>query len=327
MKMKFLGLLIILGTLAAGSAKAQEEDFFYNHVIVPSGKYKGQAYDTRERRSIRILNETEHEKIYGYVEGTYLIANFFHNKEFYIARIPKIAVKEVLFQSEPFGGFFAHSLTRFSFDERTPIQLIAKVPSLTFSPVPLEKPILLNDMIVSAEAMAPHGVEPFQVVAGFLGHVGIVVRVMSITGRGVSRFTIGNNPSRLYPIDYEHRERQTALTHALELSNEIGMKRMYNTIYCNCNILSMRILKSARYWHDGTRSSVQNMMNWFILIADKFMIVSKIYPPLAVFGLYWRRFLADGSVRNLIDDPAFIKLAETYPSSQPDACAPVITNN
>ncbi len=299
-----------------------QNDVFHRQVTVPSGKYKGQQYDTSDRRSVVILDSAPEELQLGRPEGHYLVANFYHNRQFYFAHIPKDGVEEVLFQTEPFGGVFAHSLLRFNFASQHPIRLIAPVPAQGFKYEKLPQPILLHEMIVTPEAMAPHGIPPFQAVAGFLGHVGVVIRVASITGRGVSRFLEGNNPSRMYPIQFDHRERNTALEHSLRLSQEVGMQRMYNTIYCNCNILSMQVLKSSRFWHDGTRSAVRNMMNWFIFIADKFMIASKIYPPLALLGLYWRKYLGDGDVRNLKDDPRFLELAEDYRRNHPEICAP-----
>lgn len=313
-------------------AKETSDDPFYFNATIASGTYKGQKINTTLKRAVSKLDGTQYQAGIEIPEGYNLIANFYHNKKFYLALIPKYGVEQVLFLSEPFGGIFSHSMLRFRMNK--PIRLVAEVPNEEEFKAgvyarSLESPIELYDLIVSVEATSPPGIKEFSLLASFFSTRGLVMRVISLTGRGVSKLLKSQAHVVQMPLDLTRKEANRALRNALEQSEEWGMSHMYNTALKNCNSACFNLLEKAKSFFRNGQNRYQYMLSSVQAIASRVVVFSKLYPPLARLGITWRSWRTHGAPdeRNLEDDPEFHRLARTYPGVCEDLALPANLSN
>ena len=318
MKTKIALLVFAIGFSFVSFAKSPTDDPFYFNAKIASGTYKGQKINTTLKRAVTKLDGTKYQGDIQIPEGYTLIANFFHNKKFYLALIPKYGVEQVLFLSEPFGGIFSHSMLRFRMNK--PIQLVAEVPTEEefnqgIYAKPLEKPTELNDLLISVEATSPPGVKEFSLFASFFSTRGLVMRVISLTGRGVSKLLKSQAHVVQMPLALNSKEANRALRNALEQSEEWGMSKMYNTALKNCNSACFNLLEKAKSFFRTGQNKYQFMVSSAQALASRVVVFSKLYPPLARVGITWRSWRTHGAPdeRNLEDDPEFRRVALTYP--------------
>lgn len=285
---------------------------------MPEGKYQGQLLNIKERRPITKLNGSQLSSSFSVSSHEYLLANIYHNQEFYIGIVPRAAVKQVYFLSEPFARVFAHSMLRFQLD--TPVRLVARQPSaeewengVPFHP--LETPIELNDLILSVEAVAPPGIVEFSAWENLFRTRALVFRMISLTGRGVRKYLSGNVRVKQIPIDLTERDANRAFRNAVETSHAFGLSQMYTTLFDNCNRHCFELLELSRPYVSHHNSDFANFVGTVQAIATKVIIFSKIYPVLAQFGLSWRGLIDErlSPMPLFGDDPDFRKLAATYP--------------
>jgi hypothetical protein len=312
--MKFLILL----SFVAMSAQALTDNPYYFGAKIPKGPYKNQVINITLKRAVSTINNTRFQGDLVVPENYRLVANIFHNKKFYIGLVPNAGVEQVLFLSEPFGGIFSHSMLRFRM--RKPVKLIAEVPTEEefrngVMNKPLETPIEIDDLIVSVEATSPPGVKEFSTFASFFSTRGLAMRVISLTGRGVSKLLKAQAKVVQMPLDMSEREANRSLRNAFAVSEEWGMSQMYNTALKNCNSICFNLIESAKTYVKRNRDSQGRLVGYAQEFASRVVIFSKVYPPLARLGITWRSWRTRGAPddRNLEDDPNFKRLAATYP--------------
>jgi len=312
--MKSILVLILFWSAYPALARPLAETYHIT-ATMPSGKYQGQRLNTTAKRAIAILNGSPAQAQLGVDDRYWLIANLYHNKKFYIAKVPKTAVRQVIFMSEPFLGVFSHSMLRFQFSE--PVELLAEVPSLEeimrgITHKPLENPELLNDLMISVEATAPHGVPEFAAVASFFNSRGLVFRVMSLTGLGISRFHRGLATVHQFPLDLSAREAARTLRNALKRSDEFGMGRMYNTLFANCNHFCVKVLDQSRKLAERESTKFRRFLASVQGLASNFATFATLNPALLRLG-------SGTQLLNMENDPEFQRLAALYPREP--ACA------
>lgn len=307
--MKLLSLFLLLLSGLASWARPLTEVYHLTPTM-PSGKYQGQRLNTTMKRAIAILNGSPLQAQLGVDDRYWLIANFYHNKRFHIAKVPKNSVRQVLFLSEPFFGVLSHSMLRFQFDE--PIELLAEVPTVEevqagITHKPYAQPERLHDLMVSVEATSPHGIQEFAAVESFFNSRGLVFRVMSLTGLGVSRFLKRGSSVHQYPLDLSDREAARTLRNALKRSDEFGMSRMYNTLFANCNHFCVKVLNQTRTLAERERTTLRRFVASVQGLASNFVLFAQLNPALMRLGS------GDRAV-NMEHDPEFQRLAGLYPN-------------
>lgn len=275
-------------------------DPFFLSPTVPRGKYAQRPINTKIKRSATILNGTRYATGFQIPENTWLVANIFHNRRFYIGLVPKESVEQIFYLSEPFGAL-THSMLRFKMSK--PVQLIATEPvAEEFEKGvygnPLPEPILLNDLILSVEATSPPGVPEFSHIESFFSTRGLVFRLLSMTGRGVQAYLNHSVSVQQIPLNFTSKESGEKLEFALLESDRVGMAEMYNTLFSNCSTHCLRVMDQA-----GKAAT-----SWLLSIS-RFVAP---FTPKVLDWYHWKNPNA-APVPNLEDDPEFLRLARTYP--------------
>lgn len=234
-------ILALWLTLAGSFIARAEEDF--ETVYMPRGRYQGQLLDTRDRRSVRLL-EGDEAKPYRRGEGEMVITNFYHEGKFWVARFPADCVEAVFFQKVVMKTKVpaAHAQLRFKFKPGKEVELFGATG---------ERPrdAHIPDVVYSVEAMPVYG-DKYDLFNGMKDHFGLGLRIMSIQEAYFKSIYANDQHVEQIPLDVIDRAEQVLLREALTRSNEVGMGDMYNTITRSCCTESFRLLdrSSARTW-------------------------------------------------------------------------------
>lgn len=229
-------------------ANSASNDPFAQYLVLPKGPQKGEPVDTREKRSMRSLNPEEAKPYVTGAEleglrngdGTQVIANFWHDGQFWVAVVPPDAVKDLYIQQVNFDGLpAAHGQARLEMHEGKEVRLVPQV-----SPEGAE-PVYLDNVVYSAEAAGILGMG-YGLVKGMKDNFVIAHRLVSASdrandakqnGEGVVEFRIAL-PSHLDSQETRNAYFRAVLSH----STAVGMTEVYHTRKANCILAVLRPL-------------------------------------------------------------------------------------
>lgn len=236
---------------------------------VPHGKFKGEPLNTSVRRPLYVIgtgsgySDALSEKL---TSDSVMIANYYHEGEFFIARIPLSAVNSVVLLEAPFSKMASHTMLRFVTDDVAPVELIAKIASST-SPEniaiqiqPLEKPILIKDMVLSIDGAEPRGKGGWNMKDAIAGSYTIAYRMVSIQER-LRWFAMEGTPIHQTELNLNRKEAQRLIRTGIERSQTISWSRGYHLLCANCTNLAIRLIKDTVPYNDrveeGARTSIK----------------------------------------------------------------------
>lgn len=241
------------------SAWADEEvDLFQSSVLtagwIPArwNPRVGEALDLSVKRPVAILDGTAFENFYGRVDGTSLVANFYHRGKFWVARVPNYGVINEYVGFSYFTSVIAHELLRYQFDPQKPVELLGEVPTQEqyakwqFQPA-LAHPIRLTEVAFSPEAAwtVNDPLQRYSPLSGALGRNASVIRFVSMEDRFRSYFfTAHTTPMRR--VLRTRGESNRSFWAALVRSERDGVATHYNTFTNNCSITVLRILRDGQ---------------------------------------------------------------------------------
>ncbi len=216
----------------------------YENAYMPRGRYQGQLLDTRDRRSIRIFTDLEASP-YRQNADDIIIANFYHEGKFWIARFPADGVDEIFFHKVVMKTKVpaAHAQLRFKMKKGHEIELYAPAGAA----VPTSNKI--SDVVYSVEAMPVYG-DKYDLFNGVRNHFGLGLRFMSIEEAYFKSIYLNDQHVEQIPLSVLPNAEQTLLREALVRSDTLGMAQMYNTLTRSCCTESFGLLdrSSARTW-------------------------------------------------------------------------------
>jgi|GEM_PF-5413369 len=219
---------------------------------IPFGDFKGQQVNQEKFKHVGPLNEgqkqtlTQEMKKLGMKTDTdyFAVDQVNHDGEWYTAAIPKKAMK-LYFLTEYFGpkipyfmpdGIFAHAALNFGFPDDYPALLVPKSSK--------NKPLLVHDLVMSADGARPKGVK-FNAIKGIFNTYLLVTNFK--TG-----ITMARNQSReilAYELEIEPNEVTSKLKSALQLSLNDGYGHRYHTLAKrdggNCHTTALCIVDEA----------------------------------------------------------------------------------
>jgi hypothetical protein len=191
-----------------------------------SGPYYGQCLDLNDKLPVTYLSATD---------GVFTVANFYHDKHFWIAKIKKSSIQSVVFQIVEFpAGIMRAAHTQFKF-VTGPIQLERETANgkKTYT--------IVRNFVTSYEYIAPVGID-YEPVEGTFNYFGIVGRVMSEAtsiadqqGRRIYGPTLQLQPAFVSVLAYA----------AFEESRALALTSTYNTVELNCTTEIFKVLDDA----------------------------------------------------------------------------------
>lgn len=233
--------------------------------LIPRGRYRGRPVDASSRHSIRIRTEDEAEPIPAQASHV-MVDYFYHEGEFWSARIPLDAVEQVRGQAFNFSAartrkgkqgrevlrdkhglpkrtlpILNHVQCRFMLRPDAPVELY-----------PLDEPGTgeprhrLTDFVYSLEAVGPAGVL-FGVRDGLQGSLISAHRFYSTQEMVFERIVVENQyVTESPPLPLSDRDRREVLVRSLLRSHRAGMTEPYYLYrFCgtnNCTSSPFRIL-------------------------------------------------------------------------------------
>lgn len=199
------------------------------------GKYKRQIVDSSEKRPAEIIEEEA---------DFFIMANFRHKHQFWIAKVPKTAVEEVVVRIDRFPTSVplvkpAHTLLAFKLKDGSPVQL---------SPQPsnggaVQEPTTVDAFYFSVDYMAPKGIE-YGLVEGLGKNFLATERFLSVWERGATETYNPDYPSDNLPLALDEETKNQLLEKAIRRSNARRDDDFYNTWEINCTTELFSLLDS-----------------------------------------------------------------------------------
>lgn len=281
---------------------------------VPHGKFKGQPLNTAVRRPLYVLGtgKGDSQKLRATLNSdTVTIANFYHAGEFYIARLPVSAVNSVVLLEAPFSPVASHTMLRFATDSKSSVELIAKIESLPETanreiPIyiePLEKPLLVKDMVLSIDGAEPRGQGGWNLKDAVRGLYTISYRMVSIQER-FRWFVLEGTPIHQTKLNLTPEEAQRTLRLGIEKSQTIAWSRPYRLLSANCTNLALRLVKESNPYKTREVDFLTPLKKTLLSGLD---VVLRFLEPLTQFTLFNMRTLGwiEKNQADLQKDPAF----------------------
>ncbi len=229
--MKVLVMLSFLVWSAVASAQS-----LYKEVAMPGGPFKGQILDTSKTRGVVFIDGEN--VVLPEVNPNYLyIANVTHNNKFYVARISPEAPKKVSFVYEKFtdmqGG---HADLIYHLDSSDPMELVYEILDTQQGHrfVKLSKPIALNEILLTAEAVRVTGDKTPLKEGGLNDSFAMVYRMTSIPERLIGPVLETGRKTTVYDLNFDPQSVQKAFVETVIQQSYIGMSTNYHLLTNNC---------------------------------------------------------------------------------------------
>jgi hypothetical protein len=199
-------------------------------VYFSEGKFKGKKVDLNERRPVTILNDLE-------TQTHYFVSQFEMNKKFWVARLPKRTVKNVIFQlalfSGPAGYTLAHAQLRFQTDEAIKLFRVVKNKIVQAS---------TNDFVFSVQAALPIGAK-YEVEDAVLGSYKLVSRLVNTPDRVLGEEIAGGDIVTQYNlVNLTSEDMNRLLFTAVMQSHDSQLSKNYFAINQNCISLTFDVI-------------------------------------------------------------------------------------
>ena len=237
--MSYISIAISISSWA-GQAPACRIDLKDKYDIgysLDHGKYKTQCLDMARKRPAIILSEDSQ---------TITIANFYHEKKFWLAQIPKTGVDQAIFQIVRFSTgipfvIASHTQIRFKMKPGAELRLTTQNGS--------GEQTTISDFIFSVEYTAPLGV-PYNVIEAQFNNVGMVARILSTKARMLEELDGSGNTVQQLPMRLDSRAADQIMVSGIHRSYQLGTLQMYNTFSRNCANEAFNLLdKNLLYFH------------------------------------------------------------------------------
>lgn len=199
-------------------------------VYFSDGKFKGKKVDLDKLRPVSLLNNLE-------TDTHYFISQFEMNKKFWLARLPKRTVKNVIFQlalfSGPAGFTLAHAQLRFQTNEAIKLFRVVKNKIVQAS---------THDFVFSVQAALPFGAK-YEVEDAVLGSYKLVSRLVNTPDRVLGEEIAGGDIVTQYNlVNLTPEDMNRLLFTAVIQSNGSQLSKNYFAINQNCISVTFEVI-------------------------------------------------------------------------------------
>lgn len=219
--------LLAFLVLSATQAYAQNDPYAPMNYF-EEGPFKGQLINNKDRRSIKIIEETPE---------FFTVANFMHEKKHYIASIPRNAVKDIMVHIDYFTSSIpaAHAQLRLTLTQ--PIHLKDQITNEVSTAE-------ISDIVFSIEAIKGPS-SPFGLIQGMQKHFAVSYRFMSTQDKYRTLICEDKERTTQYNLTMTKEDKNEFLENALRLSDKADNKTMYHTWKVNCTTEMIRLIDAT----------------------------------------------------------------------------------
>jgi hypothetical protein len=243
-------ILMVMALISTASAKelyTSEDRAEVEKIIeakVPAGPLKGQTLNTSVRRPLYVLGAGEStEKLNQLISAdTVTLANFFHDGQFYVARIPIKSIEVAHLLTAPFSPVASHTMLRFSLRAGEKVQLIGRLNGPNMEP--MNEPLELRDVVITIDGTESKTGKAWNLVDAIRGRYTLAYRMVSIQER-FKWFILNGTPIEQTKLNLSAEEAQKTLRMAIYKSHTLGFSARYSLITANCTNLALKLIKDA----------------------------------------------------------------------------------
>ena len=219
---KFFSLIFALIFLSLPSEAAK--DPHAPKAVMPAGRLKGQAISAERKRPVTLLPATQGIK-YGAQPGDLVFANFFSEDRYWIAKLPRGSVSDVILQMEEFfpGSpieLAPHLQVRFKLKPGKEIHLYPQAGTR------LPRNSIVSDVVVTAGIASVEG-NDYNVLKSFLGDYVKYVRVLN----SEDAFQIGISDAKheieQIALNLSDERKSELLEEGIRLSDKDGLTKLF----------------------------------------------------------------------------------------------------
>jgi hypothetical protein len=199
-------------------------------VYFTDGAFKDQMIDQNLKRPVQFIPELE-------TASSYFVSQFYNQRQFWIAEIPKSDVKDVVFQlalfKGPIGLTLAHAQYRFLMSKSIKLYRIKNNHIKTTA---------TKDFIFTVQAALPVG-ESYNAKDAILGNYKIVARLANTYDRAINEEARSGDIVTQYKLKYLSAEHKNQLLkNSIQYSNDHLMNGNYVATSENCISIAFDIL-------------------------------------------------------------------------------------
>ncbi|MBL7554234.1 MAG: hypothetical protein JNM24_00315 [Bdellovibrionaceae bacterium] len=279
---------------------------------VPHGKFAGKTLNTAIRRPLYVMgtgtgaSELLVDKLQN---DTVMVGNFYHNGEFYVARIPVSRINSVVLLIAPFSKMASHTMLRFVTDSDARIELVAKIESnaanTQVSVKPLEEPIAIKDMIFSIDGTEPRGQGGWNMKDAIAGAYTIAHRLVSVQER-FRWFILEGTPIKQIELNVNRNMAQRLARKGIETSQSEAWSRGYHLLCANCTNLAIRLVKNNVPYNERSDTEPRLLKQILQEKLDPFLKLLEPFTQFTRFNLGTLGWLGKNKV-DLQNEPEFEK--------------------
>jgi UDP-N-acetylglucosamine:LPS N-acetylglucosamine transferase len=225
-----LGAIFIVIAVVNSQALAAK-DPHEPHAVMPAGRFKGQPIDASRRRPVTILPADQAAK-YSPEPGDIVVANFFSEDRYWIAKIHKDSVGDVILQMEKFNPdrllqLTPHTQFRFQLKPGKEIELFPQAGTR------LPKNPKVGDVVITAWSASIEGHE-FSVANVQRGDYIRYVRVMNSEDAFQNGVTRGKHEFPQIKLKLNDEKKSELFEEGVRISDQQGLGKMFNLTNSNC---------------------------------------------------------------------------------------------
>lgn len=218
---------------------------------VAHGRFQGLFLNTAIRRPIHIMGAESTDAVSKDLNAdSIVVANIFHDGHFYVGRLPVAKLDSVSLLSAPFSPVADHTMLKFNFDKKSPIELLAKINDRqdglrkVVEIVPLSSPILIQDIVMTIDGTEPLGQKAWNMLDAIRGRYTIAYRLVTVSERFRWFVMRGTNIEQTV-LNLDPQEAQKTLRLGLFKSHTLSFSQKYRLLFANCTNLALKLIKEA----------------------------------------------------------------------------------
>jgi len=199
-------------------------------VYYKDGLYVGHLVDTSVKYPVSLISELENER-------SIFVAHVFNQKQFWVAKIDKHSVKNVIYQMALFDGLFGIKLTH------AQLRFQLAVPATLYR-VKNNKLVVTatSDLVFTVQAATPIG-NNYNIFDAVAGNYVVVSRLVNTYDRVVGEEIPDGDIIRQYQlVNLSLSDKYMLLLNGIRMSNENLAKETYYATTANCINILMDII-------------------------------------------------------------------------------------
>jgi hypothetical protein len=220
----------------------------YSYAYMPAGPFERHRLDTSKLRGLVLMTVSQLPNEVAVNHA--FVGNFTHNGKFYVAKIPIHGFTSVSLIYEKFtdmaGG---HADVVYHLSESSPVQLIYEIKDANnirgYDLIRLENPILLPDIVLTAEAVTTVNDKVGLVEGGLTNELGMAYRLTSVTERLAQPVLEEGRDTKVYNAPLSPAETEKSFWRTIIDESKEGMSTNYNLLMHNCITSALEALSNG----------------------------------------------------------------------------------